>query len=37
MIKLELPFPPSMNRYYRNLNGRTLLSAKGRKYKNDVV
>lgn len=37
MITLILPFPPSMNTYWRNLNGRTLLSAKGRKYKTDVV
>ncbi|WP_218059126.1 RusA family crossover junction endodeoxyribonuclease [Gilliamella sp. wkB178] len=37
MINLVLPFPPSMNTYWRNLKGRTLLSAKGRKYKNDVV
>ena len=37
MITFVLPFPPSMNTYWRNLNGRTLLSAKGRKYKNDVA
>lgn len=34
---LSLPFPPTMNRYWRNINGRTLLSAKGRRYKNDVI
>ena len=37
MIKLELPFPPSMNTYWRNLNGRTLLSVKGRRYKSEVI
>ena len=34
---LELPFPPSLNTYYRNWNGRMLLSAKGRQYKTDVL
>ncbi|MCO6547921.1 MAG: RusA family crossover junction endodeoxyribonuclease [Gilliamella sp.] len=37
MITLVLPFPPSMNTYWRNLNGRTLLSVKGRKYKTAVI
>lgn len=34
---LRLPFPPSVNTYWRNIKGRTLLSAKGRKYAKDVV
>lgn len=33
MVELTLPFPPSVNRYYRNLHGRTLISAEGRAYK----
>lgn len=37
MVTLVLPFPPSMNTYWRNLNGRTLLSAKGRRYKREVI
>lgn len=37
MITFVLPFPPSMNNYWRNLNGRTLLSSKGRRYKSEVV
>lgn len=37
MVTLVLPFPPSMNTYWRNLNGRTLLSAKGRRYKSEVI
>lgn len=37
MIIFVLPFPPSMNTYWRNLNGRTLLSSKGRRYKSEVV
>ena len=36
-LLLELPFPPSLNTYYRNVRGRTLLSAKGRQYKQDVL
>lgn len=35
--ELELPFPPSVNTYYRNFNGRMLLSAKGRQYKKIVA
>ena len=30
---ITLPFPPSMNRLWRNVAGRTLLSADGRKYR----
>lgn len=37
MITLQLPFPPSVNKYWRNVNGRTLLSIKGRRYKNAVI
>ena len=36
-LLLDLPFPPSLNTYYRNVHGRTLLSAKGREYKQDVL
>ena len=37
MIILTLPFPPSVNGYWRNINGRTLISAKGRAYKKAVA
>ena len=37
MIKLKLPFPPSTNTYYRMVNNRMLISAKGRKYRKDVL
>jgi len=37
MIVLTLPFPPSVNGYWRNINGRTLISAKGRAYKKAVA
>ena len=30
---LELPFPPSMNTYWRNFRGRTVLSKNGRQFK----
>lgn len=32
-ITLELPLPPSMNTYWRNFRGRTVLSKGGRAYK----
>jgi crossover junction endodeoxyribonuclease RusA len=31
-----LPYPPSVNHYWRYVNGRVLISAKGRKYRQDV-
>ena len=34
---ITLPFPPSANTYYRNFNGRMLLSQKGREYKQAVA
>jgi len=36
MIELELPYPPSVNRYYRNVGGRTLISREGRAYRRQV-
>lgn len=35
-ITLTLPFPPSVNGYWRNLKGRTLISKRGRQYKDAV-
>lgn len=32
-----MPFPPSVNRLWRNVRGRTLLSADGRKYRAAAV
>lgn len=32
-LTLELPLPPSMNTYWRNFRGRTVLSKGGRVYK----
>ena len=34
---LVLPFPPSMNTYWRNFRGRTVLSKAGREYKLKVA
>ena len=32
VIEIELPFPPSVNDYYRHVRGMTLVSARGRKF-----
>ena len=37
MINLTLPWPPSTNTYYRNIAGKTLISAKGREYRAAVA
>ena len=36
MIELELPFPPSLNHYYRRVGPRTLISREGRAYRERV-
>jgi crossover junction endodeoxyribonuclease RusA len=33
---LTLPFPPSVNTYWRSVGGRVLLSKKGREFKKQV-
>jgi len=33
MIEITLPWPPTVNTYWRNFNGRTIISAKGREYR----
>jgi len=37
MLTVTLPWPPTVNTYYRNLKGKTLISAKGRKYRDAVA
>lgn len=37
MSVITLPWPPSVNRYYRNVAGKTLISAEGRSYRKAVV
>jgi crossover junction endodeoxyribonuclease RusA len=33
MIDITLPWPPTMNTYWRQFRGRLILSAKGREYR----
>lgn len=37
MITLTLPWPPSVNHYYRHVGPRTLISRAGRAYRRRVV
>jgi crossover junction endodeoxyribonuclease RusA len=37
MFKLKLPFPPSVNTYWRHVGNRVLVSKKGRLYRAEVV
>lgn len=32
-----LPFPPSMNTYWRNFRGRTIISKQGREFRENVI
>ena len=34
--QLELPWPPSVNHYYRRVGARTLISRAGRAFRHDV-
>jgi len=36
MISVELPYPPSVNHYYRHVGYRTLISREGRAYRERV-
>ena len=36
-MELILPFPPSVNTYWRNFQGRMLISKKGREYRKAVA
>lgn len=37
MITLELPWPPSVNHYYRHVGNKVLISKEGRQYREVVV
>lgn len=37
MLNLTLPWPPTVNTYYRNVQGKTLISAAGRAYRAAVA
>jgi crossover junction endodeoxyribonuclease RusA len=35
--ELELPYPPSVNHYYRHVGSRVLISREGRRYRELIV
>ncbi len=37
MLKLTLPFPPSINHYWRRVGNRTIISKAGREFRERVV
>ena len=37
MIELTLPWPPTVNTYWRNFKGRVIISTKGREYRKAVA
>jgi crossover junction endodeoxyribonuclease RusA len=37
MFEMELPYPPSINHYWRRVGYRTLISREGRKFRDRVV
>lgn len=37
VVKLTLPYPPSINRYWRHVGTRVLISKAGRRYRSDVA
>lgn len=36
VIILDLPYPPSVNTYWRNVGSKVLISEKGRKYRRNI-
>lgn len=37
MTEFELPFPPSLNHYYRHVGPRVLISREGRLYRSRIM
>ncbi len=37
MLDIELPYPPSMNHYWRRVGPRVLISREGRRFRERVV
>lgn len=37
MLELTMPWPPSMNTYWRTFQGRMIISEKGRQYRKAVA
>lgn len=35
-VEINLPWPPSVNRYYRTFRGRVIISKEGREYRKNV-
>ena len=36
-LMLELPYPPSVNHYWRRVGAKTLISREGRRFREEVV
>lgn len=36
-MNIMLPYPPTVNTYWRKFNNRMVISAKGRQYRKDVM
>jgi len=37
MIVFDLPFPPSVNKYYRRVGKNVVISKRGREYREEVI
>ncbi|MEO2033522.1 MAG: RusA family crossover junction endodeoxyribonuclease [Planctomycetaceae bacterium] len=37
MLQFELPYPPSINHYWRRVGSRTLISREGRRFRRNVM
>lgn len=37
MLEVELPYPPSINHYWRRVGPRTVISREGRRFRSNVV
>lgn len=37
MIQITVAWPPSVNRYWRQFQGRMIISAEGRKYREAII
>lgn len=36
-LEITVPWPPSINHYWRNFRGRMVISAEGRKYREAII
>lgn len=36
MVRITLPYPPSINHYWRHFRGRTVISSEGRTFRTNV-